>query len=252
LLSNDADPDVRAEGAELLRELYETNRWYHKAWYVRRDLGAEAWWRGQAARRAGDEATALEVFRDAARFYSAALRARPKFRFFAMVRIDDQPVWQAFLRYPPNPLLRGNALDAHRESGHRWRATWHGRRLARQRKRMLRAGLKFFARALWHRAYARFDWVVIGVNDLMDTYARVYRAVALRQMGKEEQAEAEWQSIRDADPFALLTRALMLRDTEAHPLDRGLPGTETTDLDVIARALGLPPEALRSTTSMPF
>ncbi len=229
-------PMEHDEAVELLEELASSSSFYRRAWYVHRRLGAAASSRALAAKSTGDESTAEEQFKVAGRRYATAIRLRPGLRFFVWVN-SRRLLWTI---YPPAAILRANLADVHDELGRRWRSRWQWWRCERKRDRLLRRGLRRFAEGDWQRAYANFDWVFVGRGDFRDIVALVYRAVAARQYGDEGEAQASWSLAVGRNPTALITRAAMLRDPKNHPLVRGLPGSEETDLRKVMRGLGMP------------
>jgi tetratricopeptide (TPR) repeat protein len=231
--SSPADHD---EAVELLEELASSSSFYRRAWYVHRRLGAAAWSRALAAKAAEDEATAEEQFELAGRRYARAIRLRPGLRFFVWVN-SRRLLWTI---YPPAAILRANLADVHDELNRRWRGWWQWWRCERKRDRLLRRGCRRFADGDWQRAYANFDWAYVGRGDFRDMVALVYRSVASWQYGDDEVALADWSHAVARNPYALITRAAMLRDPETHPLVRGLPGDEETDLRRVMLGLGMP------------
>lgn len=236
ILGASADEDERAEGIELLLELEQSSNWYSRAWYVQRLLGSAAWSAARRAEATGDPDAARDHYSEAGRRYGKAIRLRPRIGFF---------VWQGPRRvlwtvYPAAPILRSNLADVHDVLQRRLRAKWQWWRCERARDKLIRRGLKRFAEGNWEFAYANFDWVITGRGDFRDVVALVYRSVAAFQYGDDEEALVGWQQALAWHPYALLTRAAILRDPESHPVVRGVPGDEPTDLDVVADSLGLP------------
>jgi len=227
---------TREDAAELLKELVASSSRYRRAWYAHRLLGSDAWRRANEAISAGDRGTARLWFGEAGRRYRRAIHLRPRIRFFAWMG-NARVLWT---RYPPAAILDANLADVHDAMDCRWRSRWRWARCERKREALLRRGFRRFAAGQWQLAYANFDWAFVGRGDFRDTVALVYLAVAAYQYGNDEEALAAWKSAVSCQPFAMVTRAAMLRDPEAHPLERGLPGDEPTDLDEITDLLGLP------------
>jgi hypothetical protein len=110
-----------AQADELVDELMATDAYYRRAWYVHRAKAASHWHRGGRLVEAGDADEAPGHFEAAARWYSSALRARPKLRI-GMQRYR-------WVRFPPSAVLLANARDAHWAAGHQLRARWYGWRM---------------------------------------------------------------------------------------------------------------------------
>lgn len=224
--------DSRAESIERLEEAMEASRYYRRAWYVRRTLAAHHWHTAQRFATDGLEPEARQEYKAAARWYSRAIRSRPRVRFGYWTGAGRV----LLQRFPPSPLLHANAHDAHREAGHRFRASWHRRRSGRRRSYHFRWGFKRAEKGEWERAYANFDFVRVGLIDQTEMVSSVMVAISLQQMGQHEAALAEWETIRDADPMALLNRAFAANDP-ALGLAEGVPGSEPTALDVVEQQL---------------
>jgi tetratricopeptide (TPR) repeat protein len=235
-LGGGLDPADHDEAVTLLEELASSSSFYRRAWYVHRRLGARAWSNAVSARAAEDEVVAEQQFRLAGKRYGRAIRLRPGVRFFVWVN-STRRLWTI---YPPAAILRANLADVHDELGRSWRSKWQWWRCERKRDRLIRRGLRRFADADWEKAYANFDWVYVGRNDFRDIVALVYRAVAAWQYADDDEALASWNYAVRRNSFALITRAAMLRDPQNHPLVRGLPGSEETDLGKVMLALGMP------------
>jgi tetratricopeptide (TPR) repeat protein len=219
------------ETVELLEEAAATSRLYRRAWYVRRARGALHWHRGQDC-LAQDPVAAKREFAEAAKWYSAALRSRPKLR----LRSPRYHGWRFWKRYPPSPILLANAADAHCAAGHHVRCGWLLLRVARRRAHHLRRARRFARRSAWLRAYANYDFARIGSDDDLDVFATVMVAVSLQQIGEAEAALREWQAILHANPVALLHRAFAVHDEELD-LEAGVPGDETTDIAAVTERL---------------
>jgi tetratricopeptide (TPR) repeat protein len=222
------------EEADRIREdLMRTSRYYRATWYLRREVGAAHYHRASAAAADGHDEQARREYRRAARWYSRALRARPHLRFFEF----HGPQVRLFHRYRQSATLLANAWDAHRKAGHRLRAWWYGKRTRREQRYQEQLGLKRFAVGHWEAAEAHFDWAIVGYRDRFEIVSWVHKAVSLRQMGHDQQAEETWAEAIAHDPFALFVRAILAQPGEAPPLPRGLPGSETTDLDTVVGLL---------------
>jgi tetratricopeptide (TPR) repeat protein len=153
--------DSSAESMELLEEAMEASRYYRRAWYVRRTLAAHHWHTARRFTTDGLETEARQEYKAAARWYSRAIRSRPRVRFGYWTGAGRV----LLQRFPPSPLLHANAHDAHREAGHRYRTTWHGRRAGRRRSYHFRWGFKRAEKGEWERAYANFDFARVGSVD---------------------------------------------------------------------------------------
>ncbi|MCW2986894.1 MAG: hypothetical protein JWR63_4464 [Conexibacter sp.] len=230
------DAGEQDEAVEILQELERSSPRYARAWYVQRLIGAASWQAAGEADDVADRPTAMRHYREAGRRYARAIRLRPRFAVFPLLD-DHRALWT---RYPAPTILRANLADVHDVLGRRWRGRWQWWRCERQRDLRLRRGLRFFAQGDWLRAYINFDWVITGRWDFRDTIASVYSAVAQWQMHNDPEALAQWEQAVARQPYALITRAAMLRDPVSHPLERGLPGDEPTDLDVVMDQLRLP------------
>jgi hypothetical protein len=174
------------EAERLLAELLATSRYYRGVWYVHREIGARAWLHFERL-QASDSVAATNMVRRAARSYSKAIRSRPKVRF---ERTRSVP-WLRVHTYERRPIMYANALDAHREAEHRFRTWWLTRRLHRLRAQNLRKAEEGLRSGDYERAYAYADWAAVGIGDLPDLAAHVWRAIALYQRGPEWTAGAE-------------------------------------------------------------
>lgn len=213
------------EAREIIDDLLSSSSHYRDAWYVHQARGGMAYAESQEAWDSGDWERARAKAKEAGRLYSRAIRLRPRFRL--LVR-EGARVW-LLARFPPSPILHANARDAHGRAGHHLRDNWHEWRFQRHRARMLKRGDRFLRKGRFEDAYAAFDWAVVGREDYAETQARTRAAIALRQMGDEEEAEKRWRAIRSQDPTAILVRAAIARDSSRWSLPKGLPGDEPSD-----------------------
>jgi tetratricopeptide (TPR) repeat protein len=236
LLRPSDDPADRQEAVALLRDLEANSPHYSRAWYVQRLLGSVAWSKAEAAAAAGDTHDAAQYYRDAGRRYGKAIRLRPRVSFFVWVG-PRRILWT---RHTPAAILRANLADVHDALRRVLRSRWQWWRCERTRNTLMRRGFKRFAEGQWERAYANFDWAYVGREDFKDMVAQVYSAVAAWQLGDDDEALPTWHAVVSKHRFALFTRAAMLRDPANHPLERGLPGDDSTDLNEIAAMLGVP------------
>jgi tetratricopeptide (TPR) repeat protein len=158
-------------------------------------------------------------YEQAARWYSAALRARPHFRLW--YRDRTTMTLRPIKRFPASPILHANAEDAHMAAGHRLRGRWHRWRADRARAKRRKKGSRLFDKQQWEGAYVNFDFAVIGRSDFGEAYAAVLRAVALQQLGRETAAAADFAKTDARFPdLALLIRL----GASKQNLPRGVPG----------------------------
>lgn len=106
------------EAVELLDELLASHSYYRYAWYVKRLRGVVAWHRFQRLSAQGDHEGAKAAASEAAKWYSRAIRARPKLKLFTF----ERGRWIFFRTYPSSAILHANAYDAHAHAGNRLRA----------------------------------------------------------------------------------------------------------------------------------
>lgn len=236
LLGASSSSSDRSEGLEIVRGLERTSKRYARAWYLHRMLGSASWSEAATAMQSNRPAEANTHYREAGRRYRRAIRLRPRVGILVWMGAR-RVLWTV---YPPAPILHANLADVHDSLGQGLRSSWRWWRCERKRDRLIRRGMRRFAAGQWEMAYANFDWVIVGRGDFRDIVGLVYSAVAAHQTGDRADAIERWQHALAQQPFALVTRAAMLRDPEHHPLEHGLPGTETTDLDQIAQQLGIP------------
>lgn len=171
--------ELRQEAWGRLEQLRERSAYYRQTWYVKRLCGLRAW-RAFQAISAGDGAHSpegIEAAREAATWYSAAIRARPR---FVRTRLSDDPVWKRYrLRSRRSPILDANAYDAHFFAGHRVRASYHNLRVMLRRRALLRGAYSDLIRGYGDLAFIQLDWVKVGRhNPSIDRYDAV-EAVAV-------------------------------------------------------------------------
>lgn len=215
--------DEEAEAGRLMSELVSTSRFYRGAWYVHRELGARAWNNFEKQRASGDLPAARAAVVRAASAYSKAIKTRPRFR----LHLRSRPPWLRVETFRRRPIMYANARDAHREAAHGIRARWYEGRMVRLRAHDLTVAESGFREGDYDKAYAHADWAVVGIGDLPDIAAHVYRAAALFQRGPEWEAGAQllWQ---DAAKFGRPAFELVRRIAEEplrFPLARPLPWT---------------------------
>jgi hypothetical protein len=219
----------RQEGREMIEELTQRGGHYRRVWHLKRLRGSiewgdsvEAWERGDldAQRRHGGEA---------AKWYSAAIRARPNFRFLFRVGGDVIPL----VRFPTPPIMYANARDGHGVAGHRWRTRWYEFRFQSARKRLYKRGYRHFEKGSWHAATQRLDWVAhVGRKDPTEVVATTILAVAMKQRGARQQADELWDSVFAFDPVTSL--AIRCALVEEYDLPEGVPGDQPTDIDEVS------------------
>jgi hypothetical protein len=222
--------EENAESERLLDEIMAADRYYRDAWYVHKHKGATHWWRGIQCEENGNAAGARAEFRTSARWYSSAIRARPKLRVF-YAEDGERRLW---LRFPPSPVMLANARDAHYRCGQLRRSAYYARRFVRARQRRLKKGFRLLDADEWERAYAHFDFASVGEVDDAEITARVFRAVALRQFMDPQVAEVDWQATRATLPRSRILMATVRRDID---LPQGVPGNEPNDPDVVRQQL---------------
>ncbi len=208
-------PETRNEGLAILDRLRRSRTHYARAWYVRRPLGVGHWALAQQLRDQGHDAAAEREFARAATWYSRAIRARPKLRLRRVGRHFHVQ------RYPRSAMLHANAWDAHHLAGHRLRSRYHRWRFHRRRTSLWGDAIRAMRDDDWPKAYANFDWQIVGYKDLPEIAARVGRAIALKQLGREEAASTAYREAVAIDEQAAADiRATMLSE---FALTRGVP-----------------------------
>jgi tetratricopeptide (TPR) repeat protein len=189
-------PADRKEGEELMEELAHSPSHYRDAWYFKRALGAMAWAKYSEELQVGNKNP--NRAREAARWYTRAIRARPTVRFF--YRRSGRPM-EIVTRFIVPPIMFGNAKDAHQEAGHRLRAAWYERRFQRTRSKLIKKGERCLCKARWQRAIAPLDWASsAGRNDFIDAEALALLAIALKEGGRPiETAESVLKRAAEID-----------------------------------------------------
>jgi hypothetical protein len=215
------------ERDQLLREAMRTSRFYRQAWYTHRALGASSYYRAEIQRNAGQDEAATALFREAAHEYRAALRRRPKIRFWTDFAGDRR----LYVRFPGSPILHANAFDALGLGGQRSLARWHAWRAARLQAKRLKRAHKLFARSDWMGAYVNFDFAVLGRPDLSDAVAQVMRSVCVQQLGHPDAAAGDFEAADSKFPdVALLIRSACVGPDAPVVLPHGVPGPLPTGL----------------------
>jgi hypothetical protein len=159
--SDEADT-LREDAWRKLDELRARSSYYRKAWYVKRLCGLRGWLRFEriAAEHAGPTPEGIGAAREAAKWYSRAIRARPR---FGLVRFADSSVWARYrVRSLRSPILDANAFDAHFYGKHRWRALYHQFRFFRRRRALWRGAHRDLRNGYLNLAEAQLDWAVVG------------------------------------------------------------------------------------------
>jgi tetratricopeptide (TPR) repeat protein len=223
------DDHSRKEADEILEGLMRSSSFYRRTWYLRLERGSVRYRIGHALQDAGDIPAARREWAAAAKLYSAAIRARPRFRFF----YQDGPRIHVLKRWTIPPIMYANAKDAHAGAAHRARAWWYERRFNRARSRMIKVGEKYYERGEWEPAYAYFDWALVGRWDETEIIARTIKNVVTLQLGKADQAEREWAETVNRAPSALVARAAIW-ERDRQRLPAGLPGDQPTDPPAVA------------------
>jgi hypothetical protein len=217
----------REENYALLDELLESRTRYRRQWYVKRAAGVRAWHGVMTAWAAGDRVSEKEAGKEAGRWYSRAIRARPLLQY-AFVGLSRRPL--RFHRIPPSPILYANARDGHELAGHRIRTWWLERRFTRIRTNFMKRGWNHLKALEWSSAYPYYDWVrIVGRNDDIEGFAHTYAAACLWKQGKTREAEQMWADALSRSPAALLPRANLVFHFELWGIDPSVPGKEPTD-----------------------
>jgi tetratricopeptide (TPR) repeat protein len=166
------DPDQAREAVELLHELRRVSPQYRSAWYVYRLLGALSWQHVIAADHQKDRRDAATV---SARWYSRAIRARPRAKWFY---VDQTGAFHFRARFHRSPIMHANAAEAHRTAGHSVREKYHGTRAEYARKRLYDAATRAASRDDWWGAYVNYDRARTSWRDELDIVIGVGRAIS--------------------------------------------------------------------------
>jgi hypothetical protein len=214
----------------MVEDLIQGGGPYRKVWHLTRLRGALAWTDSVTAwERGAFEEQRLHAGA-AARWYSAAIRSRPKFRFFFRAGSNLIPV----VRFPVPPILYANARDAHEVAGHRWRTHWYELRFQRVRMRLYKRGYKEFVKGNWHAASDRLDWASrVGRRDPTEVGAATILAVTLKQLRADQEAEEVWEAVFSFDPVTSL--AFRSAVAQEHDLPQGVPGEQPTDPEAVSK-----------------
>lgn len=188
------EPDQVKEAVELLHELRRISPQYRSAWYVYRLLGAMTW---QEVTAAEDKQTQRNAAAACARWYSRAVRARPRAKWFY---VDQLGGFSFRARFHRSPIMHANAAEAHSKAGHPMRERYHATRAARARKRLYDDATRDAKRNYWWGAYVNYDRAWASWNDEMDVTIRVGRAVSAEAGGflPAHLVERFWLDAQDA------------------------------------------------------
>lgn len=185
----------QVEGGEdeaygLIRELLASrDSHYSRAWYVMRVVGVWHWKRAMELTDAGEAEEARREAALAARWYTRALRRRPKVRWI----VPGPRRWMRRpRRIPPSPRMFANACDAHRLAGHAFRWRYYQARTARLRWAFAKRASAAMDRGAWDEAYAFFEWAWVGNRDSLDLFVAVSGAIAAEQRGDLVHARELW------------------------------------------------------------
>lgn len=154
--------EVREAAWKRLDELHARSAYYRKAWYVKRLLGLRAWLKFEAiaAQHRAHSSEGIEAAKEASKWYSRAIRARPR---LGVVRFVGFPIWRRYrIRSRRSLILDGNARDAHFFAGQRLRTIHHELRFVRRRRALLRGAYRDLRRGYLDLAYGQLDWIEVG------------------------------------------------------------------------------------------
>lgn len=226
-----ADEEERREASELLEELLRSRTRYGKQWYVRRAAALRSWRRVEKAWAAEDQEAAQAAGKDAAKWYSRTIRARPRLQLKRVGR----PPWRWLHWIPLSPILYANGVDAHRVAGNRIRARWLEWRFQRIRKRFWKRAWKATKAQNWARAMAFYDWVaIVGRRDEREMLATTYAAICRWKYEQRDEAEHDWAvALAQYGPIALLARANLIWFFKRWGIDATVPGDEPTSLEEV-------------------
>jgi tetratricopeptide (TPR) repeat protein len=224
LTGPDLTPQTVAEADTLADELGDSDSGYRKLWWVKKAKAVVLSLQADAAREAGDGDRARKLDAQAARWWSRAIRARPRLQI-AWVGVRRR--FARLVVFPPSAILHSLALEAHKNAGHRVRAFSHRFLAGLLRWLFMRMGRHRFDKGDFGAAATWFGWAYLGRTEPADQLAVVYLAVASRQIDNDEMAEGFW-----ADAVGIGARAVAIRDAlqrasqdgSGPHLPRGVPG----------------------------
>jgi hypothetical protein len=175
---DEAVRQTRAEAWQKLDELRERSSYYRGTWYVKRLCGLRAWleFRSISAEHRAHSPEGMAAATEAAKWYSKAIRARPR---FGLWRFGDEKLRR---RYRPrslrSPILDANAFDAHFYAGHKRRARYHEWRFQRRRRALVRAGFSDLRRGYLSLAHTKLQWTMVGRHAPEEKRRDAFEAVA--------------------------------------------------------------------------
>ena len=169
---------------------------YSRAWYVMRMVGTWHWKRAVELTEADRTEEARREALLAARWYTRALRRRPKVRWVAW---GPRPWMRRPRRILPSPRMFANACDAHRLAGHASRWRYYSVRTSRLRTAFARRASAATERRAWDEAYAFFEWARVGYRDPLDLFVAASAAVAAEQRGDLLHARELWHKATAQD-----------------------------------------------------
>ena len=97
----------------------------------------------------------------------------------------------------------------------------------------MKTSFKAFEDENYQRAYAYFDWSVVGRHDWYESMARVHSAVSLWMMNRKDEADEVWQEALSSNRFALIVRSALAEQLIELGHDDPVPGNEPTEIDEI-------------------
>jgi tetratricopeptide (TPR) repeat protein len=229
----------RREIDELLDHLMRSSSNYHRQWYIKRAVGLRAWLESEEARSRGEEQEMKRWSREAAKWYSRGVRARPLLQFRGL---SKKPPFLRLKRFHRSPILHANAFDAHGRAGHRFRALWHERRFQRTRKWLMSKGDEYMRNSDWNAAFAYFDWGIVGRHDQREQFLQVYAACCLWKGGDRDEGERRWKEVHRETPNGVLARGMLVKELMRNGLDPAVPGSEPTDPDEVSEFIDQNPQ----------
>lgn len=218
------------EKERILEGLFIAKSHYRRAWYVKRERGLIHWNKGEALLASGEADAARREFKQAARWDTRALWARPRLRvgrrpFPIRVRgrVICAPLIPRLKRYRIPPIMFGAATEAHEAAGNRLRAGYYGLRHRRRVNRLMKLAETGLAHQDWDAAYANFDWVSRGKATVHSCLALVGRAVALQQLGQPGLASESLARAQGMHPDGNQVASVALQYFSKYQLPGGLP-----------------------------
>jgi tetratricopeptide (TPR) repeat protein len=185
IIAHSPEPAERAEAEEIMEDLRRSDSHYKDAWYFKRAMGARAYLAYSEELHAGRKNKARAA--EAARWYTGAIRARPKFRFFFWN--PQHRRMEVVSHFITPPIMFSNARDGHEQAGHRIRWRWYELRFRLKRRRLLKKGEKAMRRGRYRSAIACFDWVAsVGRRDAVEGDAAIELKVA-KELRDEQVAQ---------------------------------------------------------------